>query len=151
MAFKKVVVGWKVAVLVLLVLAVSTRVSARVNMVDFVKLLSTKHHQYSDPSYYVIKEKRINTGDDERSSGACCNTCVCALSEPPQCSCEDMFLGQERCESCEQCMCTRSNPPYCRCLDVKEFCNPPCFSAADRNHAPHVLVNNHIYNPVSAN
>ena len=73
----------------------------------------------------MIKEKRINIGDDERSSGACCNTCVCALSQPPQCSCEDRFLGDERCESCEQCMCTRSDPPRCRCLDVKEFCHPP--------------------------
>ena len=60
MALKKVVIGWEVAVLVLLVLAVSTRVSARADMVGFFKLLSTKHHQYSDPDYRGAYYREFN-------------------------------------------------------------------------------------------
>ncbi|XP_015882687.3 Bowman-Birk type proteinase inhibitor C-II [Ziziphus jujuba] len=117
----------KVAMLVLL-LAISTKAYARsADMLNLFKLSSKSGYE----------EKNRPGGQ------ACCDTCLCRMSEPPQCSCEDIFVGQERCESCEQCMCTRSNPPKCRCVDVKEFCHPPCMSEVasmriniQNNHVP---------------
>ena len=57
---------------------------------------------------------------------ACCDKCICTKSNPPQCTCRDVFMGTERCGNCENCVCTLSIPPQCRCIDVKDYCLPKC-------------------------
>ncbi|KAF8378454.1 hypothetical protein HHK36_029794 [Tetracentron sinense] len=54
----------------------------------------------------------------------CCNTCVCAYSNPPQCRCTDV---KSYChQSCKACACTKSIPPQCHCMDIKASCEVPC-------------------------
>nr|AFK40073.1 unknown [Lotus japonicus] len=66
-----------------------------------------------DTSYYV-----------KSTATACCNSCPCTRSIPPQCRCTD--IGETCHSACKACICTRSIPPQCRCLDITNFCYDPC-------------------------
>ncbi|KAI3832087.1 hypothetical protein MKX03_006048 [Papaver bracteatum] len=55
---------------------------------------------------------------------ACCDSCLCTKSLPPQCQCTD---EKKQCyPGCKACKCTRSFPPICRCMDINDFCYPQC-------------------------
>ncbi|RRT79504.1 hypothetical protein B296_00012092 [Ensete ventricosum] len=56
----------------------------------------------------------------------CCDMCICTRSNPPQCRCNDVFVGGCH-RNCKSCVCTKSIPPYCRCTDViYEDCGKRC-------------------------
>ncbi|KAF3437157.1 hypothetical protein FNV43_RR19910 [Rhamnella rubrinervis] len=126
MALKKVAV-LSMAVLFLLV-AVSTSVSAARadHVLDIFELLSAKNQEFSKSVVRVVRGKNVR-GDNAE---ACCDTCICTRSIPPQCTCTDTFQSTDLCEGCDKCLCTFSMPPICRCLDMSDSCKPPCSSSA---------------------
>ncbi|KAF3437162.1 hypothetical protein FNV43_RR19915 [Rhamnella rubrinervis] len=109
----------KLAVLALLLAAVSATPSSA----DLFDLLAAN----SPEAFQLVKYKRPD-------AKTCCNKCICTKSNPPQCTCRDVFIGTELCEGCDLCICTRSMPPQCRCPDVKDYCLPKC------NNSPAVFA-----------
>ncbi|KAF3437169.1 hypothetical protein FNV43_RR19922 [Rhamnella rubrinervis] len=101
----------KLAVLALLLAAVY----ATATSVDLFDLLASNNPK----AFQLVKYKRPDTKP-------CCNKCICTKSNPPQCTCRDVFIGLERCEGCDFCICTKSMPPQCRCPDVRDYCLPKC-------------------------
>ncbi|KAF8393800.1 hypothetical protein HHK36_020003 [Tetracentron sinense] len=100
------------SVTLLLLVAVVARVDAR--RFDFSPILNSMLQQ---------TENYVKSAD-----GDCCDSCLCNLSEPPQCQCFDI---KEYCyPSCRGCICTRSIPPQCRCMDVNPFCYKRCSDEA---------------------
>nr|XP_004492724.1 Bowman-Birk type proteinase inhibitor-like [Cicer arietinum] len=62
---------------------------------------------------------------------ACCDSCVCTKSIPPQCRCNDM--GETCHSACKQCICALSYPPICRCMDNTGFCYDSCSKSKDQD------------------
>jgi len=81
-----------------------------------------------DPSSLIT---RLLSKDDvnlyaKSTEKACCDSCPCTKSLPPQCRCND--VGKTCHSACKSCVCTRSIPPQCRCEDITDFCYKPCHS-----------------------
>ncbi|XP_015882735.3 Bowman-Birk type proteinase inhibitor PVI-3(2) [Ziziphus jujuba] len=123
MASKKAVV-MTVAVLAVLLLPLSATVSARpdAHVLDLFDLLSAKHHVSNN---FV----RVVHGKSKGNKLACCDNCYCTKSDPPQCTCADVFTDAKECDGCDVCI-TYLYPPRYRCLDVTDSCSPPCSSDA---------------------
>ncbi|CAL5192669.1 unnamed protein product [Lathyrus oleraceus] len=64
----------------------------------------------------------LSNGD--ASNKACCDSCLCTRSIPPQCQCND--IGETCHSACKACLCTRSLPPKCSCTDITDFCYKKC-------------------------
>ncbi|KAI4347412.1 hypothetical protein L6164_008227 [Bauhinia variegata] len=63
-------------------------------------------------------------------SEACCDSCTCTRSDPPQCQCHDW---KETCYAgCDVCICQLIYPPRCRCFDITKSCLPTCSSSAGK-------------------
>ncbi|KAK7394783.1 hypothetical protein VNO78_15322 [Psophocarpus tetragonolobus] len=67
-------------------------------------------------NYYYVKS----------TTTACCDTCLCTKSDPPQCQCVD--VGTTCHSACKMCLCNRKFPPDCWCNDVNSFCYDKCTS-----------------------
>ncbi|KAF3437172.1 hypothetical protein FNV43_RR19925 [Rhamnella rubrinervis] len=101
----------KLAVLALLLAAVS----ATARSVDLFDLLASNNPE----AFQLVTQKTPNTTP-------CCDKCICTKSNPPICTCRDVFHGTERCEGCNACICTRNYIPQCRCADSRDYCLPKC-------------------------
>ncbi|AES80150.1 Bowman birk trypsin inhibitor [Medicago truncatula] len=60
----------------------------------------------------------------DATTTACCDSCPCTKSIPPQCHCTD--IGETCHSACKSCLCTKSIPPQCHCADITDFCYPKC-------------------------
>lgn len=99
----------KLALLVFLLGFTSTVVDARFDGSSFITQLLS-----NGEATYEVKS----------TTTACCNSCPCTKSIPPQCHCAD--IGEKCHSACKRCLCTRSFPPQCRCTDTTDFCYEPC-------------------------
>ncbi|CAL5192664.1 unnamed protein product [Lathyrus oleraceus] len=67
---------------------------------------------------------QVLSNDVKSTTTACCDSCPCTKSIPPQCRCND--IGETCHSACESCFCTKTFPPKCHCLDITDFCYEPC-------------------------
>ncbi|KAI5428708.1 hypothetical protein KIW84_033631 [Lathyrus oleraceus] len=99
----------KLALMVFLLGFTATVVDARFDSTSFItQLLSNGDAGYSIKS----------------TTTACCDSCICTKSIPPQCHCTD--VGKTCHSGCNLCLCTRSFPPQCHCTDTNDFCYQKC-------------------------
>ena len=112
MAYKKNVVV-KVAILLFLVGVTATSVDARFDPKAIIDPLLM-----NGDSNYLTKS----------TTTACCDSCACTKSIPPQCQCGD--IGETCHSGCKTCVCLLKYPPVCRCLDVTSFCYDSCSEVA---------------------
>ncbi|BAT83642.1 hypothetical protein VIGAN_04082600 [Vigna angularis var. angularis] len=101
----------KVAFFILLLGFAGTTVDARFDPSSLITQFLSKE----DVNLYVKSTEK-----------ACCDTCLCTKSIPPQCRCND--VGETCHSACKSCVCTKSIPPQCRCEDITDFCYKPCHS-----------------------
>ncbi|WVZ07796.1 hypothetical protein V8G54_021142 [Vigna mungo] len=101
----------KVAFFILLLGFAGTTVDARFDPTSLITQLLSK----DDVNLYAKSTEK-----------ACCDSCPCTKSIPPQCRCND--VGKTCHSACKSCFCTRSIPPQCRCQDITDFCYKPCHS-----------------------
>ncbi|RZB53523.1 Seed trypsin/chymotrypsin inhibitor TI5-72 [Glycine soja] len=85
-----------------------------------------------DPSSFItqfLPNAEANNYYVKSTTKACCNSCPCTKSIPPQCRCSD--IGETCHSACKTCICTRSIPPQCHCSDITNFCYEPWFAATN--------------------
>ncbi|XP_058741927.1 Bowman-Birk type wound-induced trypsin inhibitor-like [Vicia villosa] len=99
----------KLAFMLFLLGFTATVADARFDSTSFITQLL-----FNDGAGYSIKS----------TTTACCNSCPCTRSIPPQCRCTD--VGETCHSACKSCLCTRSLPPKCRCTDTTNFCYKNC-------------------------
>lgn len=88
-----------------------------------------------DPSSFItqfLPNAEANNYYVKSTTKACCNSCPCTKSIPPQCRCSD--IGETCHSACKTCICTRSIPPQCHCSDITNFCYEPCNSSETEAH-----------------
>ncbi|CAK8542351.1 unnamed protein product [Lathyrus sativus] len=71
-----------------------------------------------------ITQVLSKSNDVKSTTTACCDSCPCTKSIPPQCRCTD--IGETCHSACKSCYCTKSIPPQCHCADITDFCYEPC-------------------------
>jgi hypothetical protein len=72
----------------------------------------------------IIDAQVFSDGVKSTTYTPCCDKCICAQSDPPKCSCEDV---KPTCHlACKACRCSETLPLKCVCLDTTDFCYEPC-------------------------
>ncbi|MCL7050641.1 hypothetical protein MKW94_013146 [Papaver nudicaule] len=104
-----------------LALAVLALLAAMIAATSLLSVVDAEEHIIHDGDEQLIT---FTDGLMDDKAKACCDSCLCTRSIPPQCQCTDQ---KRQCyPGCKTCKCTRSWPPTCRCMDINNFCYPQC-------------------------